>query len=66
MKYRGYPEDIVDPQGLTTNYNSYWRTVFLLPLIFCVSRTLILLTIFKDDPPGYYVSKQDNYKVISL
>jgi hypothetical protein len=41
----------------------YWRIVFGLPVITCLVRILVLLTIFRDDPPGYYASKGDSEKV---
>jgi MFS family permease len=37
--------------------SNYWRIVFLVPVITSFLRIVVLLTIFKDDPPGYYVKK---------
>lgn len=37
--------------------SNYWRVVFLLPVITNIIRIVVLLTIFKDDPPSYYVRK---------
>lgn len=41
----------------------YWRIVFGLPIATCSLRILILLAVFRDDPPGYYAAKGDSEKV---
>ena len=45
FKFRGY--------GL--NIDNYWRVVFGFPIIPCVLRIIILLTIYREDTPFYYV-----------
>ncbi|CAD8082163.1 unnamed protein product [Paramecium sonneborni] len=40
--------------------NDYVFRLFLeIPLIFCVIRTLLLIFVFKNEPPSYYVQKND-------
>jgi hypothetical protein len=54
LGYNSTPED---------NNDLYWRIVFGLPIATNLLRIFIFLTIFKDDPPGYYVFKGDQDKV---
>lgn len=49
----GYPSSDESPK------TEYWRIVFLIPIIPNVLRTIVLLFIFTEDPPGYYVVKGD-------
>jgi hypothetical protein len=51
--------------SMTTDSN-FWRIDFGLPAIFCIIRTFNLLTIFNDEPPGYYVSEGDESKAVEV
>lgn len=44
----------------------YWRVVFGLPIITNLLRIVIFMTCYKDDPPGYYVSKGEQDKAIDV
>jgi len=52
----GYPSDLTNDTA--SDIGNYWRVVFLLPVLTNILRTIVLLTIFKDDPPGYYIKKR--------
>ena len=58
MNLSGYADNTTLP------YTDYWRIVFGLPGVFCIIRSIILLFVFNDEPPGYYISKGDEPKVI--
>jgi MFS family permease len=52
---RGYPPYQPD--------NDYWRIVFIIPILPATLRTALLLSVFRDDPPGYYVRIGDKKQV---
>lgn len=59
----GYPMMTLNGKDVVNPDNSYWRWVFIVPVFPCALRTLMLLTVFRDDPPGYYVAIGDKDKV---
>lgn len=63
----GYPEypkgmDPCSPEA----QGDYWKIVFLVPLAAPVLRTIFLTTVFRDDPPGYYLSIGEKEKALEV
>jgi hypothetical protein len=50
-------------RGYVAFHDQFWRIVFIVPIITSVIRTALLMFVFVDDPPSYYVSTNDKKRV---